>query len=84
MDELKDLVALARDFLTSVVEDAAAIRVEEVEMPEDGWGRHITLSYLVEADSPLGQIAPRRIYKRFHVTPQQGVLSMTIRELEGA
>ena len=84
MDDLKDLVVAARDFLTSVTEDATSIRVEEVEMPEDGRGRHITLSYLVAGDSPLGQIAPRRIYKRFHVTPQHGVLSMTIRELEGA
>ncbi|MEM6285743.1 MAG: hypothetical protein AAF845_01165 [Bacteroidota bacterium] len=84
MHELKKMVALARDFLTSVIEDATVIRVEEIELADDGEGRLVTLSYLSAADGPLGQFAQRRIYKRFHVTPQQGVLSMTIRELEGA
>lgn len=52
MDDPKKSVALAHEFLTSVIEDAIDIRVEEIAMPEDGWGRFVTLSYLVEADTP--------------------------------
>jgi hypothetical protein len=82
MDDIKHAAAAAQQFLTSLVEDADAVRLEEVELGPDGEGWSITLSFIGQTGSPL-QFGRARIYKRFLVEDGQ-VRSMKIRELAGA
>lgn len=87
MDDLKASVRLATDFLTTLIEGADGIRLEEVETEQGGWGGwFVTLSYVAVPDGPLADLqvlSPRRLYKRFHVV-EGAVRSMTIRDVEDA
>lgn len=82
MEDLKQSVRIAEQYLTILIPAAKSVLVEEVESTDDdGW--LLTLSFLREADSPLGQFAPQRSYKQFHVVDGT-VRSMKIRGLAGA
>lgn len=85
MEELKQVVQIAEEYLRVLYPDLNDLQVEEVERPVPGEGWLITLSF-VRKEETAGLVAlsmGSRAYKQFHIVGGE-VRSMKIRELSGA
>lgn len=88
MMDVKQAARLASDYFNGLYEEQGLknVRLEEVELTEDGKYWLITLSYPVQAETgiiPTLNLMPVRQYKIFKINAETGdVVSMKIRKVD--